>query len=238
MSKFHLVKSLSYWLSMTRNSMGYKFRKPFQKQVRVNVRWELEPFIQFSTASKRKNSLSLAGEMKLEKNEEVQDGATTSSQEVELPLWNPSNPSEPISFLGNPSEKGQTTNLPHDTFIYLVRREAELIHSTPDLDSTDLIEILETQSKLEKRLRKYKKADPAETWASRWVASSIAYLLPEERREEWLGDLYEVNREMLHKEYPRLLVNFINVGRTAVLMVSALKVKLSDFLSLGVRKAE
>lgn len=93
------------------------------------------------------------------------------------------------------------------------------------------VEILEEA--FVKLLRKYKKTDPTETWSRRWVASPIAYLLPKERREEWLGDLYEVNREMLHKGYPRWLVNVINVGRTAILVVSSLHIKLLDLLSLG-----
>ena len=93
------------------------------------------------------------------------------------------------------------------------------------------LEVLEEHSKLERRLRKYKKSHPAETWASRWVASPIACLFPKQTREEWLGDLYELNREMLHKDYPRLMVNIINVGRTAVLVLSALDIKLKDLLS-------
>jgi ABC-type cobalamin/Fe3+-siderophores transport system ATPase subunit len=96
------------------------------------------------------------------------------------------------------------------------------------------LELLEKQSTLEKRLRKYKRSDPAETWSSRWVASQIAYLLPADRREEWLGDLYEVNREMLHKGFPRWQVNLNNVVRTAILVFSSLQIKLSDFISSAI----
>ncbi|MEH2301051.1 MAG: hypothetical protein V7K88_19135 [Nostoc sp.] len=102
----------------------------------------------------------------------------------------------------------------------------------------DSVENLEKFSKLNKRLRKYKKSEPAETWASRWIASPIAYLFPQERREEWLGDLYEVNREMQHKGYPRWLVNLNNVLKTVILVISALKIRLSDFFSLGKVKSE
>ena len=100
------------------------------------------------------------------------------------------------------------------------------------------LEILEKESKLQKRLRKYKEFEPAETWASRWVAAPIAYLFPEERREEWLGDLYEVNREMIRKGYGRWLVNLINAGRTVILVLSAIKVKLSNFISIGKAKSD
>jgi hypothetical protein len=100
------------------------------------------------------------------------------------------------------------------------------------------VELLEKASELEKRLRKYKQSDPAETWASKWVASPIAYLLPKERREEWLGDLYETNREMLHKSYPRWFVSVTAIGRTIILIISACKIKLLDFFSVGDRKRE
>ncbi|MBK1988301.1 hypothetical protein A0J48_012255 [Sphaerospermopsis aphanizomenoides BCCUSP55] len=97
----------------------------------------------------------------------------------------------------------------------------------------ELVEKLEKLSQLDNKLRKYKKFEPAETWASRWVASPIAYLFPPERREEWLGDLYEVNREMLYKGFPRWQVNFNNLVRTVILIISALQIKLSDLLSLS-----
>lgn len=100
------------------------------------------------------------------------------------------------------------------------------------------VELLEKASELEKRLRKYKPPDPAETWASKWVASPIAYLFPKERREEWLGDLYEVNREMLHKGYPRWFVSITAIVRTIILIISACKIKLLDFFSIGDRKRE
>ncbi|WP_334812985.1 hypothetical protein [Nostoc sp.] len=114
----------------------------------------------------------------------------------------------------------------------------ELIVQKVVKDLEDSVENLEKLSKLKKRLRKYKKSEPAETWASRWIASPIAYLFPPERREEWLGDLYEVNREMLHKDYPRWQVNLNNVLKTVILVISALKIRLSDFFSLGKVKSE
>lgn len=96
------------------------------------------------------------------------------------------------------------------------------------------LELLEETFRLHKRFRKYKRSDPAETWTSRWVASPIAYLLPENSREEWLGDLYEVNREMLHKGYSRWWINLINALRTIILVISALQIKLSDLLAFKI----
>lgn len=98
------------------------------------------------------------------------------------------------------------------------------------------LELLERGSALKRRERKYQQGDPAETWASRWVASLVAYLLSADRREEWLGDLYEINREMLNKGYPRWCVSIINVGRSIILVVSALQIKLSDLMTLKVKK--
>lgn len=100
------------------------------------------------------------------------------------------------------------------------------------------IELLEKSSKLEARLRRYKLSDSIETWSTRWVASPIAYLLPESRREEWLGDLYEVNREMIHKGYPRWIIHLINTGRTFILIGSSIAIKLSDLLNFLSRKIE
>lgn len=96
---------------------------------------------------------------------------------------------------------------------------------------------LEKISELEKRIRKYKSSDPTETWATRWIASPIAYLFPPERREEWLGDSYEINREMLHKHYPKWSINLVMIGRTVILITSAVQIKLSDLISLGVKRS-
>ena len=132
--------------------------------------------------------------------------------EERLLEWLRGNPVELIELAANPIELKVTT--------------------TKDLEQQQAeIELLEKQSALEKRLRKYKRSDPAETWCSRWVASPIAYLFPKKTREEWLGDLYEVNREMLHKGFPRWQVNLNNVVKTAILVVSSLQIKLSDFIS-------
>lgn len=97
------------------------------------------------------------------------------------------------------------------------------------------IELLEKQSALAKRLRKLKRLDSCKTWSSHWVASPIAYLLPVDCCEEWLGDLYEGNYRMLYEEgFPRWRVNVNNVGKTAILIVSSLQIKLSDFISSAI----
>ncbi len=74
------------------------------------------------------------------------------------------------------------------------------------------------------------------TW--KWVAVPIGYLLPKERREEWLGDLYEANAQLLRQEYPRWMIECINVGRVLILAWSAIKIEIMDFISKGNRKQE
>lgn len=76
-----------------------------------------------------------------------------------------------------------------------------------------------------------------ETWASFWVARSLGYVMPKDEREEWLGDLMQVNRE-LPSLYPRWWINVIIIARVIRLLISALEIKISDFISLGVRKSE
>jgi hypothetical protein len=202
--------------------------------------------------------------MKLAKNVAGQGDATTNSQVVESRLSKPSNLSALTYSPGNLFSS--TTGIEVEDYDQqltveqvwqylqtlqkanqLSQNQKESSRSSSDrykllqelLKQKQVeVELLEKASELEKRLRKYKPSDPAETWGSKWFASPIAYLLPKERREEWLGDLYETNREMLHKGYPRWLVSITAIARTIILMISACKIKLLDFFSIGDRKRE
>lgn len=127
---------------------------------------------------------------------------------------------------------GETIYTCHDSLEVLAVVKASLE------SNQEALELLEKASKLETRLRRYKRSDSIETWSTRWVASPVAYLLPETRREEWLGDLYEVNREMIHKGYPRWVIHLINTGRTFLLIWSSIEIKLSDLLNFLSRKVE
>jgi hypothetical protein len=100
----------------------------------------------------------------------------------------------------------------------------------------EAIKLLEKASKLEARLRRYKPSDLVDTWSIRWVASPVAYLFPESSREEWLGDLYEVNHLMIHKGYPRWTIHLINIGKTLILIGSSIGIKLSDLPNFLGRK--
>jgi len=94
------------------------------------------------------------------------------------------------------------------------------------------VEAEKEASKFRKEARVYSPPDSTETWASRWFASPIAYLFPEVQQEEWLGDLYETNYKMLLKGRHRWELNINNTLRTIELIESALRVKLSEWVSV------
>ena len=229
MSMFRREKSLSSTPFTTKNSMACKFRRLWRRLVEVSVRWVSVLFTPFSIRLKKRGLLNPAGETKDVRSEGEPDDAITNSLVAGLPPLKPSSLSDPTFSHGRLLD-------------FLTKQSEELDHSIKELERsleemTAKLEILEKESKLQKRLRKYKQFEPAETWASRWVASPIAYLFPEEVREEWLGDLYEVNREMIRKGYGRWLVNLINVGRIAILVLSAVQIKVSDFIAIAIPRA-
>lgn len=71
-----------------------------------------------------------------------------------------------------------------------------------------------------------------EVWASKWISYPVILLLSKEMREEWLGDLYEKNQGMLEKGYPLWHINLMNLLWSIFLIMSALKIKISDVISL------
>lgn len=71
-----------------------------------------------------------------------------------------------------------------------------------------------------------------EVWASKWISYPVILLLSKEMREEWLGDLYEKNQGMLEKGYPLWHINLMNLLWSIFLVMSALKIKISDVISL------
>jgi hypothetical protein len=99
------------------------------------------------------------------------------------------------------------------------------------------VELLERLNTLQRRKRKQQKQDWIETWVIRWIASPIAYLVPAQRREEWLGDLYEVTWEMRYKKhYPLWFVNMVNLGQSIILIISASKIQILDILKSSIKK--
>lgn len=118
-------------------------------------------------------------------------------------------------------------------------RQVFLENATKSLaDREAELKLLVKASELKKGFRKYQQSDPAETWASRWIVSLVAYLMDARQREEWLGDLLEVHREMILKGRPRWLINIIDVGQVGVHLFSLGLILAKDFLSPGSRKSE
>jgi hypothetical protein len=74
---------------------------------------------------------------------------------------------------------------------------------------------------------------PVKTFISRWFAVPIAYLFTKDYREEWLGDLYELNKKMIDEGYPRWSINVEDVLLVLVLIGSALKINFADLIKLG-----
>ena len=195
-----------------KNSMDSKFLKQSKKQVKEQLSSLLGHFTRFFTRLKKSNSLNPDGAMSVQ-NVEVRAGDITDSQEAERLQSKLSKPLETTFWHGNLSNEMQ-------------QLEVKKIQ----------IHLLEEAAYLAREERKYVESEKVDTWASRWVAAPIAYLLPEEHREEWLGDLYEVNWQMLNKGYPKLMVNVVNIGRTTILIVSSLQIKLTDLFTFGVTK--
>lgn len=183
--KLQLLEYLYLRLFLEKKSTDSKFLKQYLKLVMDSGKWVWERSTLLFTNWRRKTLLPLAGEMRDKKTEEEQGDATISSLEKALQPWNQFSHSEPTYLHGSPLEESlvleNKANLEIEVLTeFLVKEEARL-------------ELLEKVSELELRKRKYKKSDPVETWSSRWVCSPIAYLFPADRREEWLGDLYELN---------------------------------------------
>jgi hypothetical protein len=72
---------------------------------------------------------------------------------------------------------------------------------------------------------------PKPSWTTRWIAKPVAYLFPKANREEWIGDLMEQENELIKDGYPRWLVNLISLGKTMILVWSAIEMRVLDLIS-------
>ncbi|CCH97073.1 hypothetical protein MICAB_2910016 [Microcystis aeruginosa PCC 9717] len=52
------------------------------------------------------------------------------------------------------------------------------------------------------------------SWTTRWLAIPVALILPKDRREEWLGDLYDLYNNKIVQKYPPFVANLIVICRT------------------------
>jgi hypothetical protein len=225
MKMLHREKNLSYSHFTGKSCTGFKFLKLWKKLVEKDISSLLVLCILRSTVLKKKVSLSLDGEMKVEQNEAERDDVITSSQEVELPPLTSSKLFEQACWVGIQSNLYSTEPLDLEEFANFLEMQKTKI------------ELFEKGSKLAKKIRRYSTNSLDETWASHWISAPVAYLFSEERREEYLGDLYEIN-QLSYKGYPLWIVNIIILGRTAVWGFSALEIKFKNFLPLKILKRD
>lgn len=217
--KSQLQKNWLSWLYTTKNSTVFKSRRRLRTQVADNASWGLARYIPFSIDWRRRDLSNLDGVTNDLKNVvELEDATTGLQEKVEQPS-NLSSHSEQTCFNGSL----------HDCQEQNIVDLSNFAKTSDQLE--ELAKELERRSGLENRLRKYRKSDPSETWSSRWIAAPVAYLFPKERREEWLGDLMDLHRELQNKDYPAWLITLIDIGTTIRLILSAIEIKLTDLVS-------
>lgn len=212
----HQPRKSSSQHSSDKNSTGFKFLRQFLRSVTALGRWVWALCTQRSTSSKKRDSSHRDGVMKSERNAVGRADATTSSLAKVKQLWKQSNLSAPDSWNGTLYSKEEDAKVfakyQKDHIVLELEHKGGKYYTTVRLQTEQLVQ---------KELQ--------ETWSSRWVAEPIAALFPIGYREEWLGDLHEINWDLVCKGYPRWLINVVNLGRTMILIISALKIKVSDF---------
>jgi len=72
------------------------------------------------------------------------------------------------------------------------------------------------------------------TWVSEYITCFVAYsFFSKQQREEWMGDIYEINYDLLSQGKPRYFVNLVDFTRTLFFVLAKLKItarELKDFL--------
>lgn len=210
MTQSHQKKNSSYSHSTEKNCTDSKFPKQSLSQVEKDQKLAWGLSTQFSTPLSESSSSNLDGEMS-EQSAAVPVVVTTDSQEAENALSRTCKHSEVTYKHGNPRKTLQSLNLVAQNLAvekYKIRLRQDSEH-------------------LAREQRKYSKIHTAVT---RYLSVPVACLFPEDRREEWLGDLYEVNWQLLSEEYPIIVINVIDAAKTIVLITSALQIKFMDLI--------
>lgn len=78
----------------------------------------------------------------------------------------------------------------------------------------------------------------SESWEMKWFSRPLAYLIPKDDREEWLGDLVEARHELLKAGYPRWIASLITVAKSGLLVWSLIRIRYQDLVSPSVRKKQ
>lgn len=209
--EFLRKKNYCFWLSTIKNFTVWRFSKLLKNPVVDYVIFRLALFIQCFTAWKKKDMSNQDGVMKNIMIEEVPEDDTTSSHLPEV---------TPLSSF----EHSTTTFLTGET------EKMENVRQVVSEQECNAY-LLKELSDINKKVKRYDSNPVSETVISKWLAFPLASLLPKDRREEWLGDLYESQQEMINKKYPNWFINIVDILRVIVLIASGLKIKLSDFIS-------
>lgn len=67
------------------------------------------------------------------------------------------------------------------------------------------------------------------TWVSEYITCFVAYsFFSKQQREEWMGDIYEINYDLLSQGKPRYFVNLVDFTRTLFFVLAKLKITARD----------
>lgn len=70
------------------------------------------------------------------------------------------------------------------------------------------------------------------------VASVLAYVLPMEYAEEWIGDLHEAGKKLSDEGYPRWVRTAITLGRVLLLIWSLVRIKMDLLVGKRCQRTE
>ncbi len=63
----------------------------------------------------------------------------------------------------------------------------------------------------------------------KWLVDFVAFCLPKNKKEEWLGDLYQ-SLDLVVGEYAQRTIHLMIISNIAILIISSLEIKISDLL--------
>jgi hypothetical protein len=67
------------------------------------------------------------------------------------------------------------------------------------------------------------------TWVSEYITCFVAYsFFSKSEREEWMGDIYEINYDLLSQGKQRWFVNLVDFTRTLFFLVAKLKITWNE----------
>jgi hypothetical protein len=197
-------------------------------------------FTQHSMHWKRKVSSNPNGVTILLTIAAAQDDATTNSRVKALQRLIPSWSSEIDSYSGNRHFKFsvKVSELPS------IRNFADALKVQNETES-DFLDAVEQQldnldraAKLRQRSWQYEPPDTAKMPAVYWFAWPISRFFSKDRREEWIGNLLEINEKDLQMGYQRWYVNFLTVAHTVLLILSAIRIYWIDKLNTFFQKIQ